>query len=73
MNIITLTKLYDIDDIEKECSEQAKENLQIIKDNKKEKDFFNYLIDYEYSSIDDVTDLLHHDCEELFEALEIKD
>lgn len=39
MNIITLTKLYDIDDIEKECSEQAKENLQIIKDNKKEKDF----------------------------------
>lgn len=73
MNFIKLTKLYDCNDIMQECTKQAQEVLQTIIDNNKEDEFINYLIDMNYEDVDDVADLLHHDWQEVYKALEIEE
>lgn len=70
---MVLKKDFSAYDISKECSEQAQENLKIICDNGKYEDFEQLMTDYEVETIDEVADILHHEWQDIFKALDIEE
>lgn len=70
---LVLKDEYEFWDIYVHCSDQAKEVMEKISKEGKEDDFMEYIENYGVEYLSSVCDILHHEWQEVYKALGIKE